>query len=132
MAGKRHWLKLIRQLTNQLNTQRKLNQRFTFGNGENLIITTNGLQGDSMRMLAASYLTTREARQKIYEEVQPRELDETRMKAHGRQRALFVFNMHRPSSNLLDKVFGKEKPIYAKKNKPTNRRNSNARRAATV
>lgn len=83
-------------------------------------------------MLAASYLTTREARQKIFDEVQPRELDEARMKAHGRQRALFVFNMHRPSSNLLDKVFGKEKPKYAKKNKPTNHRHSNARRVPAV
>ena len=84
-----------------------------------------------MRMLAASYLTSGEARQKLIDEVQPREIDEAKIKAHGRQRALFVFNMHRPSSRMLDVIFGKEKPKYAK-NKPTNHRNSNARRVPAV
>ncbi len=76
-------------------------------------------------MLAASYLTSGEARQKLIDEVQPREIDEAKIKAHGRQRALFKFGMHRPSSRMLDKIFGIEKPKYAKNKSAHNRRGNN-------
>lgn len=98
-----------------------MNQRFNFGKGENLIITTCGLEGDASRMIAASYLTTGEARQKIIDEKQPKEISERVLKAHSRQRALFVFNMHRLSSNLLDIIFNKKK--HVSKTKPAIYRN---------
>jgi hypothetical protein len=104
--------------------------RFTFGKGENLIIATNGLQGSAMRMTAASYLTSGEARQRIIDEVQPREVGTERMRIHGRNRALFVYNMHRPSSNILDVIFDKKKPHG--KNKSTHRNRSNAHRVPAV
>lgn len=69
-------------------------------------------------MFAASYLTSGEARQKLNDERQPKEISEAKLKLHGRQRALFVYNMHKLSSNLLDIIFGKEKPKYAKNKRP--------------
>lgn len=77
-----------------------LNKRIVFGKGENLIIASDGS--------AASYMSSEEARRRIYAEKQEKPVDLKRIKLHGKIRALLVYNMHRLGSSMLDIIFNKK------------------------
>lgn len=113
------------------NTQNILINRLTFGRGENLVLTTNGQQGNAQRVFAASYMTTGEARKHIIDEVKEKQISEEKIRAHSRQKSLFKYNMHKPSSNLIDVLLKLNKPKHVKE-RSLHANSNNRSRVATV
>lgn len=84
-----HHLKAENYLSN-------LSTHISFSNGENLIVASDGK--------SASYLSTEEARKRIYHKKQEALINPDRLRQHGHIRGLFVHNVHRPSGVLVDKL----------------------------